>query len=79
LMSLEPAVAALAGMLVLSQQPRLRTVAAIILVVVASAGTTIGASRSASGRAGGNLPAGDLPAGDVAAGDVAADDLAVLD
>ncbi|MEO6501085.1 MAG: EamA family transporter [Jatrophihabitantaceae bacterium] len=52
LMSVEPAFGALAGMLVLSQRPQLRTVAAIVLVVVASAGTTIEASRSATGRAG---------------------------
>jgi inner membrane transporter RhtA len=50
LMSLEPAFAALAGMLVLSQRPQLRTVAAIVMVVVASAGTTIEASRSAAKR-----------------------------
>ncbi|HEY0166799.1 MAG TPA: EamA family transporter [Jatrophihabitans sp.] len=52
LMSLEPAFAALAGMLVLSQRPQLRTVAAIVMVVVASAGTTLEANRSATGRAG---------------------------
>jgi inner membrane transporter RhtA len=52
LMSVEPAFGALAGMLVLGQQPQLRTVAAIVMVVVASAGTTIEASRSATGRAG---------------------------
>jgi inner membrane transporter RhtA len=50
LMSLEPAVAALAGVLVLGQRLHLRTAAAIVMVVVASAGTTIEASRSATGR-----------------------------
>jgi inner membrane transporter RhtA len=48
LMSLEPAVAALAGMLVLGQQPQLRTAVAIVAVVVASAGTTLEAARAAS-------------------------------
>ncbi len=51
LMSLEPAFGALAGMLVLSQRPQVRTIAAIVMVVVASAGTTLEASRSATGRA----------------------------
>ncbi|MDQ1739712.1 MAG: inner rane transporter RhtA [Pseudonocardiales bacterium] len=51
LMSLEPAVAAVAGVLVLDQQLQLRTAAAIVMVVVASAGTTIDAGRSATGRA----------------------------
>ena len=41
LMSLEPAVAAAAGMLVLGQPLRLVTAVAIILVVVASVGTTL--------------------------------------
>jgi inner membrane transporter RhtA len=41
LMSLEPAAAALAGILVLGQSLHLRTVAAIVLVVVASTGTTL--------------------------------------
>jgi inner membrane transporter RhtA len=50
LMSLEPAFAALAGVLVLSQRLHVRTVAALVMVVVASAGTTIEASRSAAGR-----------------------------
>jgi inner membrane transporter RhtA len=48
LMSLEPAVAALAGVLVLGQRLHLRTAAAIVMVVIASAGTTIEASRSAA-------------------------------
>ena len=43
LMSLEPAMAALAGLLVLGQDLRAREVVAIVLVVVASAG----AARSA--------------------------------
>lgn len=47
LMSLEPAIAALAGMVLLGQQPRLRAVLAIAMVVVASAGTTLEASRAA--------------------------------
>lgn len=50
LMSLEPAVAALAGVLVLGQRLHLRTGTAIVMVVVASAGTTIEASRSAARR-----------------------------
>ncbi|HEX8304150.1 MAG TPA: EamA family transporter [Jatrophihabitans sp.] len=50
LMSLEPAVAAMAGVLVLDQQLMLRTAVAIVMVVVASAGTTIDASRSAAQR-----------------------------
>jgi inner membrane transporter RhtA len=50
LMSLEPAVAALAGVLVLGQRLYLRTAVAIVMVVVASAGTTIEASRSAATR-----------------------------
>lgn len=66
LMSVEPAFGALAGMLVLSQRPQLRTVAAIVLVVVASAGTTIEASRSSTRRAG-RAAAGDA-AGEVLAG-----------
>lgn len=41
LMSLEPAVAALAGVLLLSQPLRLVTTAAIVMVVVASVGTTL--------------------------------------
>ena len=62
LMSLEPAVAALAGMLVLGQQPKPRTVAAIVMVVVASAGTTIEANRSAARRNGSaGLPAAGQP------------------
>jgi len=50
LMSLEPAFAALAGVLVLSQRLHLRTLAALAMVVIASAGTTIDANRSAAGR-----------------------------
>jgi inner membrane transporter RhtA len=61
LMSLEPAVAALAGMLVLGQQPHLRTVFAIAMVVVASAGTTLEASRAATGTAAGTIPDGPAP------------------
>ncbi len=41
LMSLEPAVAALAGMLLLGQSPRLVTAIAIVMVVIASVGTTL--------------------------------------
>jgi inner membrane transporter RhtA len=48
LMSLEPAVAALAGLLLLGQQLRLRTVAALVMVVVASAGTSLQGDRSAA-------------------------------
>jgi inner membrane transporter RhtA len=52
LMSVEPAVAALAGVLVLGQRLHLRTATAIVMVVIASAGTTIEASRSAARRSG---------------------------
>jgi inner membrane transporter RhtA len=45
LMSLEPAVAALAGVLVLGQALQPVTVAAIVMVVLASVGTTIAARR----------------------------------
>jgi inner membrane transporter RhtA len=41
LMSLEPAFAALAGVLVLGEQLRLRTVTALVMVVAASAGTSL--------------------------------------
>jgi inner membrane transporter RhtA len=50
LMSMEPAFGALAGVLVLGQRLHLRITAAIVMVVVASAGTTIQASRSAARR-----------------------------
>ena len=50
-------------MLVLSQQPQLRTVAAIVMVVVASAGTTIEASRSATGQDGRAVGQGEVPTG----------------
>jgi inner membrane transporter RhtA len=46
LMSLEPAVAALAGIIVLSQHPRATTVIAVGMVIIASVGTTLRASRS---------------------------------
>jgi inner membrane transporter RhtA len=45
LMSLEPAVAALAGVLVLSQKLHLRTIVAIGMVVAASVGTTLESQR----------------------------------
>jgi inner membrane transporter RhtA len=45
LMSLEPAAAAIAGALVLSQHPTLRTYVAIALVVAASTGTTLASGR----------------------------------
>jgi inner membrane transporter RhtA len=45
LMSLEPAVAALAGVLVLDQSLTAITVVAILMVVVASVGTTLAARR----------------------------------
>jgi inner membrane transporter RhtA len=45
LMSLEPAFAALAGVLVLGQRLQPRTFAALVMVVVASVGTTIEANR----------------------------------
>ena len=71
LMSLEPALGALAGMLVLGQQPQLTTALAIAMVVVASAGTTLEAGRAATGPAGGLEspadpagPARDGPAAD---------------
>ena len=51
LMSLEPAVAALAGVVVLGQQLTFVLVAALVLVVGASVGTTI-TGRSVSGEAG---------------------------
>jgi inner membrane transporter RhtA len=44
-MSLEPAVAALAGVLVLDQSLNGVTIIAILMVVVASAGTTLAARR----------------------------------
>jgi inner membrane transporter RhtA len=50
LMSLEPAVAALAGVLVLSQKLHLRTIVAIGMVVAASVGTTL-ESRRGTGTA----------------------------
>lgn len=46
LMSLEPGFAALAGILVLGQRLRLGTLAALVMVVAASAGTTLHGSRS---------------------------------
>lgn len=46
LMSLEPAVAALAGVLVLSQSLHLVTFLAIVMVVIASVGTTLASRRS---------------------------------
>ncbi|MEO7260900.1 MAG: EamA family transporter [Jatrophihabitantaceae bacterium] len=76
LMSLEPAVAALAGMLVLSQRPQVQTVGAIVMVVVASAGTTVEASRPATGRAGRaarqDAAAGEVPTGQAAGGHASA-------
>ena len=64
LMSLEPAFAALAGVLVLGQPLYLRTSVAILMVVIASAGTTVEASRSAARRgASGGLPATSQPTG----------------
>ena len=45
LMSLEPAVAALAGVLVLGQRLRPSTLAALVMVVAASAGTTLQGSQ----------------------------------
>ncbi len=48
LMSLEPAMAAVAGVIVLSQPLDLRTVVAIVLVVTASAGTTLQARQANS-------------------------------
>ncbi len=60
LMSLEPAVAALAGMVVLGQQPHLRTGFAIAMVVLASVGTTLEAGRTRTGPAGAD-PAGTAP------------------
>jgi inner membrane transporter RhtA len=63
LMSLEPAFAALAGVLVLDQRLHLRTSVAIAMVVIASAGTTIEASRSAARRDGSaDLAAASRPA-----------------
>lgn len=67
LMSLEPAVAALAGILVLGQHPQLRTAVAIVAVVVASAGTTLEAARAGAGRATGRAAgqSGEQPPGQV--------------
>lgn len=48
LMSLEPAVAALAGVLVLAQTLHPVTLAAIVMVVIASVGTTLAARSSAA-------------------------------
>lgn len=45
LMSLEPAFAALAGILILGQHPRPATAIALVLVVIASLGTTVLAGR----------------------------------
>ncbi|MGI8667740.1 MAG: EamA family transporter [Jatrophihabitans sp.] len=50
LMSLEPAFAALAGMVVLAERPRLRTMTALLLVVAASLGTTMQSSRLSAGE-----------------------------
>lgn len=62
LMSLEPAFAALAGVLVLDQPLYLRTSVAIVMVVIASAGTTVEASRSAARRgASAGIPAASQP------------------
>ncbi|MGH8862391.1 MAG: EamA family transporter [Jatrophihabitantaceae bacterium] len=47
LMSLEPAVAAVAGVIVLGQPLRVVTAVAIVLVVIASVGTTLAARRPA--------------------------------
>jgi inner membrane transporter RhtA len=66
LMSVEPAFGALAGVLVLGQRLHLRTAAAVVMVVVASAGTTIEASRSVVGRA--RAASKDASAGRSAAG-----------
>ncbi len=64
LMSMEPAVGALAGLLVLDQRLQLLTVVAIVMVVVASAGTTLDSSRSATGRDGtGQTPVAPASAG----------------
>ncbi|MDQ2838327.1 MAG: EamA family transporter [Actinomycetota bacterium] len=46
LMSLEPGFGALAGLLVLGEQLQLRTVAALVMVIVASAGTTVQSRRT---------------------------------
>jgi inner membrane transporter RhtA len=52
LMSLEPAIAALAGFLLLNQGLSARELAGIALVIVASAGASSGARRDASARRG---------------------------
>jgi inner membrane transporter RhtA len=51
LMSLEPAVAALAGVLVLGQSLYLKTAVALVMVIAASAGTTLATKASATSRA----------------------------
>jgi inner membrane transporter RhtA len=59
LMSLEPAFAALAGVLVLGEQLRLRTVSALVMVVAASAGTSLqGSSRPVAPIPGDTPPLG---------------------
>jgi inner membrane transporter RhtA len=45
LMSLEPAVAALAGVIVLGQHLKLRTMIALVMVIAASVGTTLESRR----------------------------------
>jgi inner membrane transporter RhtA len=50
LMSLEPAAAALAGVIVLGEGLELRTVLAIVLVVAASIGTTLGSRPAVDGE-----------------------------
>ncbi|HJQ02136.1 MAG TPA: EamA family transporter [Jatrophihabitans sp.] len=56
LMSLEPAFAALAGVLVLGEQLRLRTVTALVMVVAASAGTSLQPGRPAVAPVRGDTP-----------------------
>ena len=57
LMSLEPAVAALAGILVLGQALHAVTLVAIVMVVIASVGTTLAVAQSAGRSRGGGRPA----------------------
>ena len=57
-MSLEPAVAALAGVLVLGQPVRLVVALAVVMVIIASLGTTLEAARQ-RGRHAAELPEGE--------------------
>ena len=55
LLSLEPAVAALAGLVLLGQRVPAAAAGAIALVILASAGATVGARPPAAGNGGGGV------------------------